>query len=266
MDSQGFVPLSIIAGFKRIKSITEDMDLLRLVCRQLKSVEFRAGEDGIDRLRKRDKWDQWILSMELRDPSAQNDGPAPISSPADGQKDASLNATQPEGSVPHTNGVSHDAPAAHPPSEVTNVDNSGTAKLSSTAPEFTPLASTAAQNENVNVRKTVDESSFPDEQIENLVIVVRKPGVSSPTPQSPLLIPSLRSFSSGFVDGFQTAGGTVTPERRSIHASREFHVISEKCVFLANLHLYILYPDTDKNSQVQYKVKCQFYRSFVIYI
>lgn len=230
MDSQGFVPLSIIASFKRIKSITEDMDLLRLVCRQLKNVEFRAGEDGMDRLRKRDQWEHWVLAMEMRDPSAQNDGPAPITAPAEGQKDSSLNAAHPEGSVPYTNGVSHDTPAAVAPSDITNMDTSGAAKLSSAAPEFMPLAPAAAQNENVNVRKTVDESSFPDEQIENLVIVVRKPGVSSPRPQSPLLIPSLRSFSSGFVDGFQTAGGTVTPERRSIHASREFHVISEKCV------------------------------------
>jgi la-related protein 1 len=76
MDSQGFVLLNVIANFKRIKSLTEDIELLRHVCRQLKAVEYRPGEDGFDRLRKRDKWEQWVLSMEMRDPSAQHDGPA----------------------------------------------------------------------------------------------------------------------------------------------------------------------------------------------
>lgn len=229
MDSQGFVLLSVIASFKRIKSLTEDTELLRLVCRQLKNVEFCPGEDGIDRLRKKDKWEQWVLSMELRDPSAQNDGPAQVTTPTEGPKDGTVNTAQTEGSIPYTNGVGHDTPAAVGPSDATNVDDSSRpGKLSSTAPEFMPLAPAAAQSENVNVRKAVDESSFPNEQIENLVIVVRKPGVSSPTSQSPILIPSFRSFSSGFVDGFQTAGGTVTPERRSTHASRALPFISEK--------------------------------------
>ncbi|KAL1958588.1 hypothetical protein VTO42DRAFT_4185 [Malbranchea cinnamomea] len=234
MDSQGFVPLSVIANFKRIKSLTEDMDLLRMVCRQLKNVEYRACEDGVDRVRKRDKWEQWVLSMELRDPSAQNDGPAPLSSTPEGNKDGSSNVVQTDGSVPYTNGATHDTPAPSAasqvaPTDATNVDApSRPAKLSSAAPEFMPMVPPATQKENANVRKTVDESSFPDEQIENLVIVVRKPGVSSPTTQSPLLIPSFRSVSSGFVDGYQAAGGTVTPERRISHSSREAQSFSEK--------------------------------------
>jgi la-related protein 1 len=82
MDSQGYVLLSVIADFKRIKALTEDMDLLRHVCGQLKNIEYRPGEDGVDRLRRKDGWDQWIRPMSERVPSAQNDGPPPSSRPS----------------------------------------------------------------------------------------------------------------------------------------------------------------------------------------
>ena len=75
MDSQGYVLLSVIADFKRIKALTEDMDLLRHVCGQLKNIEYRPGEDGVDRLRRKDGWEQWIRPMSERVPSARNEGP-----------------------------------------------------------------------------------------------------------------------------------------------------------------------------------------------
>ena len=78
MDSQGWVPLSVIAGFNRIKSLTEDMNLIRHVCQVSRNIEFRPGDDGIDRLRKLDKWDQWVLDMDQRQAHAQNDGPPPL--------------------------------------------------------------------------------------------------------------------------------------------------------------------------------------------
>ena len=77
MDSQGYVLLSVIAEFKRIKALTEDIDLLRHVCSQSKSIEFRQGEDGVDRIRRRDGWDQWVRPMAERAPSARNEGPPP---------------------------------------------------------------------------------------------------------------------------------------------------------------------------------------------
>jgi La domain len=75
MDSQGWLPFSVIAGFNRIKSLTEDMSLIRHVCQMSRNIEFRPGEDGNDHLRKVDKWDQWILDMDQRKPHAQIDGP-----------------------------------------------------------------------------------------------------------------------------------------------------------------------------------------------
>ena len=82
MDSQGYVLLSVIAEFKRIKALTEDMDLLRHVCGQLKNIEYRPGEDGVDRLRRKEGWEQWIRPMSERVPSARNDGPPAGSRPS----------------------------------------------------------------------------------------------------------------------------------------------------------------------------------------
>ena len=53
MDSQGFVPLDFIAAFNRIKSLTTDLELLKLVCQQSGHVQYRTGEDGQHRLRRR---------------------------------------------------------------------------------------------------------------------------------------------------------------------------------------------------------------------
>ncbi|KAF9249078.1 hypothetical protein DTO013E5_8591 [Penicillium roqueforti] len=77
MDSQGFVPLNVLASFKRVKSLTEDFELIRHVSRQLRNVECQTGEDGVDRLRPRDKWQQWVLPVDQREPAAQNEGAAP---------------------------------------------------------------------------------------------------------------------------------------------------------------------------------------------
>lgn len=81
MDSQGFVALDFIAAFNRIKSLTTDVELLKLVCQQSSHVQYRTGEDGRDRLRRREGWEQWILNMAERDESAQNEGPKELHNP-----------------------------------------------------------------------------------------------------------------------------------------------------------------------------------------
>lgn len=140
MDSQGYVLLSVIASFKRIKSLTEDVELLRFVCRQLRNVEYRPGEDGVDRLRKREEWAQWVLNMDERDPSARNEGPS----------SATAQEYIPQQQV-HMNGHAHAHGAGHANGTYVNTsyvpaDMAPTeepkrhAKLSSAAPEFSPLA------------------------------------------------------------------------------------------------------------------------------
>jgi hypothetical protein len=77
MDGQGYVPLSVIANFKRIKTLTEgnmSMDNLRYACQQVKSVEVLPGIDGDDCLRRREGWRDFVLPIEDRVESARHDG------------------------------------------------------------------------------------------------------------------------------------------------------------------------------------------------
>lgn len=133
MDSQGFVPLSVIAGFKRVKTLTEDFEMPRHACRQVRNIEYLTGEDGIDRLRPRDKWEQWVLPVEQRDPSAQNEGPS-LSADA-GKFDEQNQAKE------TTNGL----PNGSTEPQVLKTS------LSSTAPEFSPSNPVIPQAEIANV-------------------------------------------------------------------------------------------------------------------
>ncbi|KAI5463019.1 hypothetical protein BGZ63DRAFT_422420 [Mariannaea sp. PMI_226] len=76
MDSQGFVPLHFIAAFKRMRELSPDMGLLRAVCEDSLEVEYIVGEDDLERLRRRDGWEKFVLPMEDRDELARNHGPA----------------------------------------------------------------------------------------------------------------------------------------------------------------------------------------------
>jgi la-related protein 1 len=74
MDSQGFVLLTTLSEFKRLRALTQDVDLLRFICQSSHALEWRLGVDGKDRVRVRDGWQQWVLEKSKRDPVAQNDG------------------------------------------------------------------------------------------------------------------------------------------------------------------------------------------------
>lgn len=147
MDSQGFVFLSVISNFKRVKHWTEDFEFLRNVCRQLRSVEYRMGGDGVDRLRRREKWEPWILSMEARDPSARNDGPPP-------SVVTSSNGAEAPNEMSHLQSSLDNVILANrfKPGNLESVPGfNGVSKtlLSSTAPEFSPNSANHNGIENV---------------------------------------------------------------------------------------------------------------------
>ncbi|KAJ5714152.1 uncharacterized protein N7483_011333 [Penicillium malachiteum] len=162
MDSQGFVPLNVIASFKRVKCMTEDFELLRHVARQLRNVEIQTGEDGIDRLRPRERWSQWVLPYDQRDAAAQHDGAAPAQS-AKNDENVPLNN--------HADAVSNGS-SINPGSQQFIPNGTGHSNLqtslSSTAPEFLP----SAQNEIANVGTPKDY--FPSPRAH--------PGLASPYP------------------------------------------------------------------------------------
>ena len=80
MDSQGFVPLSLIAGFNRVSTLLqtahEPVQYVRQACMASRDVEFVVGDDTVERLRTLNNPRHWVFPMEDRAESARNAGPA----------------------------------------------------------------------------------------------------------------------------------------------------------------------------------------------
>lgn len=74
MDGQGYIFLSVIAGFNRLKSLSHDYELIKFASAQTPTVEYRVGLDGRERVRKREDWQKWIMPLADRDAAAQHDG------------------------------------------------------------------------------------------------------------------------------------------------------------------------------------------------
>lgn len=185
MDSQGFVSLEFIAGFNRIKQLSTDVELIKLVCQQSNVVQYRTGEDGQDRLRRREGWEQWVLNMADRDAVAQNEGPKELRQPPvpqptgfdqSGTSQWPVSAIEPTGphvtnsSLPSTNGYGNgqeNAPVTGgvPNGTATDGSNEG-ASLNGHPVETSTKAVSSGP------------VSFSDAQIATLKIIVRKQGQS----------------------------------------------------------------------------------------
>jgi la-related protein 1 len=75
MDSQGFVPFDLIAGFQRVKALAPDAEHIRMACEVSDKMDYIIGEDSRERLRLRDLWDRFVLPMEDREEEARTEGP-----------------------------------------------------------------------------------------------------------------------------------------------------------------------------------------------
>ena len=220
MDSQGYVFLSVLVNFNRIKQLTRDIELIKFVCLHSTNIEICTADDEIDRLRKKDGWEQWVLNIEERDPSAQNAGPVQVEQPRIVQPpmfgmpfgyDGSSEVATPYGPSNHfVDDGSHNqsragraAPlvsAVAPPTVNGNLTAAPVMQtpLSAAVPDFLPNLAQSNGHLGLSVQNA---DSFTDEQVENLMIVVRKPV----NPSTPLLPPfasaASRTFSNGSIDG-----------------------------------------------------------------
>ena len=216
MDSQGYVFLSVLAGFNRIVALTTDIELIRYVCLNSQKIEFKPGQlwqDGHDRLRARESWKNFVLSKDQRHPSAQSDGPKPApnhssnepthgygdrqnisprSSASNGPMDfpyQSLNAIAP--STIHT--------AA--PNSMTNGSYADTNQppLSAAVSEFSPSVRSHTSRRFASPDPRSHETkAFTDDDVQHLQILVRQP-INSVHP--PFHSASSRTFSNGSIDG-----------------------------------------------------------------
>lgn len=222
MDSQGFVPLNILAKFNRIKQLTTEREIIRYVCLSSPSIEFRLGKDGKDLVRRRDGWETWILKMDQRDPSAQHDGlpPALIQNPngdiahtyndQQGHSPRSI-APRPLENAQHQSLNGSYSGFASPPSHtglpvqlITNGAYSSISQtpLSAAVPDFLPPSrqsnerNTSTANSNAQGMK-----HFTDEEVDRLNIGVRHPSNLAASALPPFHSSNSRTFSNGSIDG-----------------------------------------------------------------
>jgi la-related protein 1 len=222
MDSQGFVFLRVIANFNRMRQLTQDIEMIRYACMQSRSIEIRTGPDGVYRLRRKDNWQQWVLAMDERDPSAKNDGPTQIQMPPmprfpqphvmDGQfVPQNRQATSPTTFSP--NGDESVFPMMDPTSptftgevgaRVINGAPNGHAQsvetpLSAAVPDFSPGLPQNCTNHQED--GDVAQTTFTDEDVEKLVVVLRPTaGGEGAQPRIPFHTAGLRTFSNGSID------------------------------------------------------------------
>ncbi|KAE9981450.1 hypothetical protein EG328_011601 [Venturia inaequalis] len=219
MDSQGFVLLSVIANFKRLRSLTNDLELIKYVCQQSPNIEHRLGPDGKDRLRLREGWEKFVYTMDQREPSAQNDGPESlITPPAATPQLRHLSLPLPNSSV---------GPMSAPPipyqslngfaaayggfgsgaiNDNNNFQTSPTSATNEAAPMVQPPSSqlaspSASQNGLANGTAEHEADSYPDAEVPNLRLIVRgQVGNAVAPPPGPQ-----RTFSNGSLDGSSVA-------------------------------------------------------------
>ena len=202
MDSQGFVFLHVLQNFNRIRRLTVDFGFLRWVCVRSAVLELRMGLDGIDRVRKADDWQQWILAVEERDPSAQNDGPAQVFSPYYAPQYGYSTFgpyDYPQGSVSSTplsprdpisgNGTVIQAPPLDgnaAPGQISEAQPTLT-PLSAAVPDFQPSSqafTNSSSYESVE-DSMAHEGTFSDDKIDQLTIIVRRPKAQTKLNRSP---------------------------------------------------------------------------------
>ncbi|KAK7714265.1 hypothetical protein SLS64_004365 [Diaporthe eres] len=77
MDTQGFVPLQVIADFSRVRSISQqNLQYVREACMDSDEIEFVLGDGNTELLRRREGWEMWVLPEANRREQARNPGPS----------------------------------------------------------------------------------------------------------------------------------------------------------------------------------------------
>lgn len=228
MDSQGFVFLHFVAGFKRIQSLMNgDLNLLKVACEQSQVVELVVGEDGLDRIRRADGWDKWILPIEDRDESAKNAGPSQYFRHQyqlyPQQYPGMMPMPQGQQGVPQPQMYQNGTQSFHgyPDQQMApmNGQENGYAQsqhhespINAAAPEFAPEQS---QPQVFNIADYADaDITFADEEIPKLTVVYTEKAVNEPKSRPPFVNASQRTFSNGSIDSHLITEELAELERR----------------------------------------------------
>lgn len=217
MDSQGFVFLNFIATFKRVQQLTQDLELIRYACQNSTTIEIYQGPDGVDRLRRREGWQQWVMPIEERDESVRNDGPTYVPRPShqrpqhmDAQMQLQMqSAGSPQAFSPNgtENGYRPYPAFTGPPgvNGLTNGDHSGSdTTLSAAVADFSPSLPPLNGAQHVDA-----ETTFSDDAVSKLTIVFK-----ASRSRVPFHNASSRTFSNGSIDGRSIAQEMQDTEKR----------------------------------------------------
>ncbi len=181
MDDAGFVPLSVIAGFRRIQELTKDYpDALHWAVSSSDQIEFGVGDDGINRLRRLSDWEKFVFQREDREESARNAGPRtftpirqlppfvyapPVAHPGyHGPPSAGLYTSFPDGQAiqaSYVNGAHGDYSANH--SDMNGHHYGPETQLSAVVPEYAPPLSPLTLENMTNVT---------DPQVQDIVVLL----------------------------------------------------------------------------------------------
>ncbi|PTB47141.1 hypothetical protein M441DRAFT_42851 [Trichoderma asperellum CBS 433.97] len=113
MDSQGFVPLHFIASFKRVRDLSADIAMVRAVCELSTEVDLVVGDDDVERVRRSESWESFVLPMDVREDFAKTHGPAQFTY---------KNRTAPVPMPPQFNGMPVPYGMASPPAYAAHVE------------------------------------------------------------------------------------------------------------------------------------------------
>ena len=212
MDSQGFVYLDVIAGFNRLKQLTQDKDLLKAVCLNSETIDIRVGEDGKERLRRREGWDQFLLPTDQREQGAQNEGPQQLQRPEKPQlqifgpaANRGPQSAAPPGMAQRFDRRSYDYAMMHgippqymgypPVSEGAYAEMNGDDTRGRAAKSPIHDNETSPVQQSLSDDKDAEPDAFPDSQLTTLTVVV-KPY----RPHAPFHSAASRTFSNGSID------------------------------------------------------------------
>jgi len=191
--------------------------MIRYVCLTSQTIEFRTGTDGVDRVRRRNGWGQWILSKEDRDPSAQNDGPvqprpqdtqhtSPLTNDDRQAMSPSSTAThgqseQMQYQPPEADATSFGQSAPVPPLTNGTYTSTSPTPLSAAVSEFAPsVRSGGNRGLSTPDHHSQGANIFTNEQVDNLNVLVRRVNTAT-VAHPPFHSSSSRTFSNGSIDG-----------------------------------------------------------------
>ncbi|KAI1175403.1 hypothetical protein F4777DRAFT_333593 [Nemania sp. FL0916] len=209
MDSQGFVPVTVVASFNRMRDLFVDHSTIRQACIDSALLELVIGGDGIERVRSKEGWEQWVIAdKSLRDPAARHDGPStwhhfsngfqyPIISPHFPVETPIFSPTSEHGFTHYPNNYGAPPPNLSAMNGINGHTRPHESQLSATVPEFSPSTASAfkslkpkngTEDSETSVKEEFNGSSLAPQELSlmNNGVMQDQPRTNGASPSLPI--------------------------------------------------------------------------------